>query len=380
MADKGGKLMSHHENNKNNFDLLLGNIYQAHSALQDGAVRAVNRFLTIRNWLFGYYIVEYEQNGEDRAKYGANLIDELSKALTAKGLKGFSAMSIRNCRAFYSLYPQFLQSVTTKFPALIQQSPTVKLELSENEPIQDNKLNSDFLLSQLTFTHFIELIRVADPIERLFYEIETIKNNWSVRELKRAINTSLALRTTLSINKESVIAKIRNLKPENNAEIIRNPYVMEFLGLEEKYEYSETDLEQSILNNLQKFLMELGSGFCFEARQKRITFNNRHYRIDLVFYHKILKCNVLLDLKTGEFDHADAGQMNMYLNYYRKNEMCEGDNPPIGIILCADKDDALVEYATEGMSDMFVSKYMLQLPDKKVLEDFIRNNRIEGEK
>ncbi|MDR0546301.1 MAG: DUF1016 domain-containing protein, partial [Dysgonamonadaceae bacterium] len=157
-------------------------------------------------------------------------------------------------------------------------------------------------------------------------------------------------------------------KPQTNAEVIRNPYILEFLDLEEKSEYTETDLEQAILNNLQKFLMELGMGFCFEARQKRITFNNKHYRIDLVFYHRILKCHVLIDLKLGEFDHADAGQMNLYLNYYKKNEMADDDNLPVGIILCKDKDETLVEYSTADMNEnLFVSKYLINLPDKKAL-------------
>jgi hypothetical protein len=156
-------------------------------------------------------------------------------------------------------------------------------------------------------------------------------------------------------------------------EIIRNPFVLEFLDLEEKAEYSESDLEQRIISHLQQFIMELGTGFCFEARQKRISFNNRHYRIDLVFYHRILKCHVLIDLKINNFDHADAGQMNLYLNYYKRNELSEGDNLPIGIILCVDKDDTLVEYAISGMDNhLFVSQYLVKLPDKKVLESFIR--------
>ena len=234
-------------------------------------------------------------------------------------------------------------------------------------------LPPDLLLSRLTYTHFIELFRVEDPLQRLFYEVETIKNNWSVHELKRAIGTSLAFRTTMSTNKESIIAKIKNLKPVTNAEVIRNPYILEFLDLEEKPEYSESDLEQSLLTHLQQFLIELGTGFCFEARQKRITFNNRHYRVDLVFYHRVLKCHILIDLKLGEFDHADAGQMTVYLSYFKKNEMAEGDNPPIGIILCADKDDALVEYATTGIDDqLFVSKYLVKLPKPKILENFIK--------
>lgn len=191
--------------------------------------------------------------------------------------------------------------------------------------------------------------------------------------MKRAVDTSLALRTTLSINKEAVIAKIKNLKPERNVDIIKNPYILEFLGLEEKSEYSESDLEQAILTHLQKFLVELGTGFCFEARQKRITFDNTHYRIDLVFYHRILKSHVLVDLKIGEFTHADAGQMTLYLNYFKAEEMTEGDNPPIGIILCADKNDISVKYTTANMEDqLFVSKYLLKLPDKKILENIVK--------
>lgn len=364
---------------KQNFDKLIDNVYQTHCLLQQTAQKTVNYFLAIKSWITGYYIVEYEQKGEDRAKYGEQLVNEISRKLNSRGIKGYSAMSLKNCRAFYRTYPQIRQSLIVELQksgleidkllpfSEIQIRQTLSVELQEEYPI-----SNEMLLSRISYSHFLELIRVSDPLERLFYEVETIKNNWSVRELKRAITTSLALRTSLSTNKESIIDKIKNLQPANNLDIIRSPYVLEFLGLEEKYEYSETDLEQSILNNLQKFLVELGTGFCFEARQKRITFNNKHYRIDLVFYNKILKCNVLIDLKIGEFDHADAGQMNMYLNYYRKNEMSESDNLPIGIILCADKDDALVEFAIEGMNEMFVSKYLLQLPDKKVLENFIR--------
>jgi predicted nuclease of restriction endonuclease-like (RecB) superfamily len=225
----------------------------------------------------------------------------------------------------------------------------------------------------LSYSHFIEFIRVEDTLQRLFYEVEAVKNNWNIRELRRAIDTSLAYRTAMSTNKETIIGKIKNLKPATNAEIIRNPFVMEFMDLDEKSEYSESDLEQQILNHLQEFLIELGTGFCFEARQKRITFNNKHYRIDLVFYHKILKCNVLIDLKINEYDYADAGQMNLYLNYYKDNEMSADDNPPIGIILCPEKDDMLVRYSTAGMDDqLFVSKYLVKLPEKKIFENFLK--------
>ncbi|WEK20707.1 MAG: PDDEXK nuclease domain-containing protein [Candidatus Pedobacter colombiensis] len=238
----------------------------------------------------------------------------------------------------------------------------------------ESSLSPQELLTQLNFSHFIELIRIEDTLKRHFYEVETVKNAWKVRDLARAIDTSLFERTGLSANKTAVIAKIRNNQKVGMADVIKNPYLLEFLGLEEKSEYTEHDLESAIIDHLQHFLTEMGRGFCFEARQKRITFDNAHYRIDLVFYHRILKSHILLDLKLGRYDHADAGQMNLYLNYYRKHEMSEGDNPPVGIILCADKNDALVEYTTTGLSnEVFVSKYLVQLPSKEALETFIRN-------
>lgn len=365
-----------------NFNQLIDNVYQTHCQLQLNAKKVVNINLTIRNWLVGCYIVEFEQNGEDRAKYGTNLIGELASKLRVKGLKGFSVSALKNHRTFYLLYPQISQSVISflkdgksqsttgelqkRLPLSIRRSATP--ELQEEYPIL-----SETLLSQLSFTHFIELIKFDDPLERLFYEVETIKNNWSVRELERAINTALYVRTGLSKNKEAIIRKFKNQKPVQSIDVIRDPYFLEFLGLEERSEYSESELEQAILDHLQKFLIELGTGFCFEARQKRITFDNTHYRIDLVFYHRILKSHILIDLKIGKFDHTDAGQMNVYLNYYKDTEMSDGDNPPIGIILCGSKGEALAKYATSGIDNqLFVSKYLVQLPDKKVLENFIK--------
>lgn len=359
-----------------NFDQLIDNICQTHNVLQENAKAVVNQNLTIRNWLVGCYIVEFEQNGEDRAKYGEQLINVMSKSIRAKGLKGFSPMALRTYRTFYKTYPQIQQTLSVKF-----QNSGIKSLLDRNTEIQQTAsvelkeypISPDILLSRLSFSHFVELIRKEDPLERLFYEVESIKSNWGVRELERAINTALYVRTGLSKNKEAVVGKFKNQKPAQSLDIIRDPYFLEFLGLEERSEYSESELEQAILDHLQKFLIELGTGFCFEARQKRITFDNTHYRVDLVFYHRILKCHVLIDLKIGKFDHADAGQMNVYLNYYKDNEMSEGDNPPIGLILCGDKGEALAKYATSGMDNqMFVSKYLVQLPDKKLLENFIK--------
>ena len=392
---------------KNTFEGLVSNISHVHEILQGCAAKSINQFLTLRNWMFGYYIVEYEQNGEDRAKYGDNLIANVTQKV--KHIKGLTGNQLYVCRNFYLLYAHFLRTVSVILQSYdtgddeILRTLSVKLQhadLDENMILQtvsaklpediskdnvdnalqkietensDMRLSPQLLLSRLSFSHFIELIRVEDDLQRLFYEVETIKNNWSVRELKRAIGTSLAFRTAMSTNKDAVIAKIKNLKPATNAEIIRNPFVVEFLDLNEKSEYSESDLEKQILTHLQEFLVELGTGFCFEARQKRITFDNEHYRIDLVFYHKILKCNVLIDLKIREYRYEDAGQMNLFLNYYKENEMSEGDNPPIGIILCSDKNDTLVRYSTAGMDDhLFVSKYLVKLPEKKVFENFLR--------
>lgn len=368
-----------------NFDQLIDNVYQTHCQLQLNAKKVVNINLTIRNWLVGCYIVEYEQHGEDRAKYGTKLLDELAKKLKSKGIKGLRSRELNTCRKFYTTYPQIWRTLSAKLQEIdnlfIPAININTIEISRTvSAISDNEFEIDpkVLLSRLSYSHFVELLQHDDPLERLFYEVETIKNNWSVRELERAINTALYVRTGLSKNKEAVIAKFKNQKPAQNIDVIRDPYFLEFLGLEERSEYSESELEQAILNNLQKFLIELGTGFCYEARQKRITFDNTHYRIDLVFYHRILKSHILIDLKIGKFDHTDAGQMNVYLNYYKDNEMSDGDNPPIGLILCGSKGEALAKYATSGMDNqLFVSKYLIQLPDKKVLENFIRKE-IDG--
>ena len=422
----------------NNFEDLIDNVYQTHCLLQQNVQKAINLNLTVRNWLIGCYIVEFEQNGEDRAKYGTRLLEEMAKSVKIKGIKGLNSRALRNCRLFYVSYPQIWRSVTAKFQQVvfetikpdsskslpIWRSVTAKLETTLSTPIkqilsvelqkEDNQedairgslttelkeknqipirgsltreleeeypIPAKILLSRLSFTHFVELIRKDDPLERLFYEVETIKNNWSVRELERAMDTGLYVRAGLSKNKEAIIRKFKNQKPAQNIEVFRDPVVWEFLGIEERTAYSETELEQAIINHLQQFMIELGTGFCFEARQKRITIDNTHYRIDLVFYHRILKSHVLIDLKIGKFDHADAGQMNVYLNYYKENEQSDGDNPPIGLILCGDKSETLARYATSGMDNqLFVSKYLVNLPDKKVLEEFIRRELGEFEK
>lgn len=343
--------------------------------------KQVNTALTLRNWVIGRYIIEYEQKGEDRAQYGQQLFKEVSKTLRKIGLKSFGERNLYLCKDFYVAYPEILRTLSAKLhfkdnqSIIILQTLSAKSENEEKTKVLHHT-NYDLLLNKLSFSHFIELLKIDTPLKRSFYEVEIIKNNWSVRELQRAMNSMLFERTGLSSDKQSVLDNHHcgtEMKPDD---IFRNPYVLEFLGLEQKAVYQETDLEEAITNHLQSFLLELGRGFCFEARQKRITFDNTHYRIDLVFYHRILKCHILLDLKLGEFTPADAGQMNVYLNYYKEHETQDNDNQPIGIILCAGRNETLVKYATSGLSQkVFVSKYLINLPSEEQLKEIIEKEQ-----
>lgn len=303
------------------------------------AIQAVNNELLKANWEIGKYIVEYEQHGNEKAEYGSSLLTNLSKDLKSRFGKGFSKSNIYLMRQFYLKY-QIFQSVTGK----------------------------------LTWTHYSELLGVSDDFARGFYEKQAVNDNWSVRELKRQISSSLFERLALSQDKSGVL-KLSNkgLIISEPKDIVKDPYILEFLQIPEEYRMSESKLEQKIIDNLQTFLLELGKGFSFVGRQYRITLDNDHYYVDLVFYHRILKCFVLIDLKTKHVKHQDIGQMNMYLNYFKSEENTEGDNPPIGIVLGADKNDILVEYAIGGISNnIFVSKYQLYLPDRKILEQKVK--------
>ena len=328
--------------------------------------------------------VEYEQHGQDRAEYGEKALPKLAETLRQQGVKGLSVTNLKLFRQFYTTYPAIGQAVTDQLAvagkqgkSLLRMLPATQATPQTSQAATD-QLSTDpsKLVNHLTFTHIIELLKADSALKRAFYEGQAISNNWSVRDLQRAMNSQLFERTGLSTDKAAVVRKHatgHGLTPED---IFRNPYMLEFLNLAEKPEYSESDLEQAIIDHLQAFLLEMGKGFCFEARQRRITFDNTHYRIDLVFYHRILKCHVLIDLKLGEFDHADAGQLNVYLNYFRDNEMSEGDNPPVGIILCAGKNAQLVKYATAGMAQqVFVSKYLVHLPSEAELTRFIQDEQ-----
>ncbi|HEX2532474.1 MAG TPA: PDDEXK nuclease domain-containing protein, partial [Chitinophagaceae bacterium] len=364
-----GKAMERMENIES-LDRLAGLIGQVHHLFLGQVQKQVNTALTLRNWVIGCYIVQYEQQGEDRAQYGEQLFKKLAQRLKEAGVKGFSFTNLHLFKQFYLAYPRMIQAVTEYLRGA--DHPFLKMVQSLPEQSDPTGLSPGLLLGRLSFTHFVELIKCDTPLKRSFYQTEAIKNAWSVRELQRAMNSMLFERTGLSTDKKGMLDNYQEDKSLKIDDVLRSPYVLEFLGLEGQAAFGEAELETAIINHLQQFLLEMGRGFCFEARQKRITFDNTHYRIDLVFYHRILKCHVLIDLKLGEFSHADAGQMNVYLNYFRENEMQKGDNVPIGIILCAGKNETLVRYATAGLPQkVFVSKYLINLPSEQELEEII---------
>lgn len=368
----------------NNFTDLVTSITETSHYFQQQAQKQVNVVLTLRNWLIGAYLFEYEQKGQDRAEYGEKTLPKLAEALRQHGIKGLSVTNLKLFRQFYTTYPAISQAVTDQLALAGNQDRSLSRMLSATQATPQTRqaatdqlsIDPRRLVNQLSFTHIIELLKADNPLKRAFYEVHALQNNWSVRELQRAMNSMLFERTGLSTDKPVVLQKHATGTGLTPLEVFRNPYMLEFLGLHEKSEYSESDLEQAIIDHLQTFLLEMGKGFCFEARQKRITFDNTHYRIDLVFYHRILKCHVLVDLKLGEFDHADAGQMNVYLNYYADQEMNKGDNPPVGIILCASQNAQLVKYATAGMAQpLFVSKYLINLPSEDELKQIIQDEQ-----
>lgn len=374
-----------------NFDSLIKNLQFTHATLYESAAKAVNTTMTLRNWLYGFYIVEYEQNGEDRAKYGSRLLKELSEFIR---IKGISETNLKIFRQFYLTYPSISQTLPdllkelpirqtppdelNRKPKVNDESSVINIEAIQNSSRakgieQQSGHNPARLLKTLSFSHFVELIKIEDPLKRAFYEIECVKGTWSTRELQRQVESLYFERSGLSKNKEK-FSEVLNQKAVQLSprDLINDPISIEFLGLSERALVTESDLEQALLDHLQMFLMELGFGFCFEARQKRILIDGEYYFIDLVFYHRILKCHVLVDLKIEKFKHSHAGQMNVYLNYYRNEMMLEGDNPPIGILLCTDKGKTLVDYATSGLEySVFVNKYLMALPDKEELEKYI---------
>ncbi|MBW1800420.1 MAG: DUF1016 family protein [Deltaproteobacteria bacterium] len=368
--------------NELTFDQLVDSIRHVHKQLASQAGRAINISLTLRNWVIGCYIREYEQNGADRAKYGENLFAKLSQRLKKSASVVYHPRELRRCREFYSAYPQIWGTLSPKFDlivpdairkSLISDSTAVTTPAIRGAASPNLQLPPERLVKSLSFSHFVQLISVEDSLKRVFYEIECIRGNWSVRELKRQIASLYYERSGLSKNKEKLAELVRSGAELAEPELaVRDPYIFEFLGLKPQEVMGESDLEDQLLDKLQEFLLEMGHGFCFEARQKRILIGDTHNFVDLVFYHRILKCHVLVELKIDEFSHEHIGQLNTYVSWYKRNEMTEGDNPPIGILLCTRKDHPLVEYALAGMDNqLFVSKYQLELPKKEEMQRFL---------
>ncbi|MCM8832598.1 MAG: PDDEXK nuclease domain-containing protein [Candidatus Omnitrophica bacterium] len=326
------------EHNLKDYISLVDSIGNVLESARKQVARFINNILVKTYWEIGRRIIEYEQNGKEKAEYGSELLSRLSKDLSNKYGKGFSKSNVYLMRLFFLKYQKF-QTVSGK----------------------------------LSWSHYVELLGVSDDLARSFYEKQCINENWSVRELKRQINSMLFERVALSKDKKGVLKLAKKGQIiEREEDIIKNPYILEFLGIPEQYKYTEKELEQKIIDNIQMFLLELGKGFSFVSRQYRITLNNNHFYVDLVFYHKILKCYVLIDLKVGKITHQDIGQMNMYLNYFKAEVNEKNDNPPVGIVLGAEKDNILVEYALGGITNkLFVTRYKLYLPKKEDLLKYL---------
>lgn len=374
-----------------NFESLVNHINIIQTTLQAQAAHSVNLALTSRNWLMGCYIVEFEQNGEDRAAYGEQLLKKLEKRLNIKGL---NERRFREFRRLYLVYPQLKEeilgylmsgseirhSLTAKFTTPIRRMPSAESEngirrmpSAELVDMQKWMMPADKLFNKLTYSNLSLLSAIDNPVERAFYEMETIRGCWSYKELGRQIDSLYYERSGLSKNKEALSALVQQQATQlQPADVINTPITLEFLGLNERALVTENNLEQAILDNLQKFLLEMGHGFCFEARQKRILIDEDYFFADLIFYHRILKCHVIVELKIDKFHHEYASQLNMYLNYFKAEIMQPDDNPPIGILLCTEKGDTLVRYATAGLDpNIFVQKYKVQLPSEEEIKDFI---------
>jgi len=355
---------------------------QTNRELQNQAARSVDIALVIRNWLFGWYIVEYENGGAERAElYGKTLIERLSKELKLRYIKGMSPTNLRKFREFYLSYAEIRQTLSVESFASGSDNISTK---DTNRSLSALMSQSDIaktLSTQLTglfrlgWSHYVTLLTIDNPDERRFYEIEAVQSSWSVRELRRQIEASLYERLILSRDKE----KIKELSEKgqligSSDDIIKNPYILEFLNLQDTPAYSEHELETAIIDKLEHFLLELGKGFLLEARQKRFTLDDDHFYVDLVFYNRLLHCYVLIDLKRDKLTHQDLGQMQMYVNYFDRYVKKEDEAPTIGMVLCHRKNDALVELTLPEGTNIYASKYQLYLPSKEELKKQIEES------
>lgn len=332
---------------------------------------AVNSSLTLRNWLIGRYIDEYELRGADRSEhYGDRLLSTLSSHLKGLGVVGVGRRQLYQYLTFYRAYPEIVSAATAESLIADQSAAPKKIVRS----LTAQSFRQDLgLLQRLSFTHFEQLFSLDSPEKRAFYEQQCLEGGWSVRELKRQIATLYYERTALSTNKAELARQTLEKAEQEPPEFpIRDPYIFEFLGIKAAEVMGESELEDALLDKLQEFMLELGHGFCFEARQKRLLIGDSHNFVDLVFYHRILKCHVLIELKVDKFTHEHIGQLNTYVSYYAANEMTEGDNPPVGLLLCTEKDHTVVKYALAGMSNqLFVSKYQVALPTEAEIQKLL---------
>ena len=380
------------------FDSLVDGLARLQARAREAAARSVDEILTLRNWLIGAWIVAYEQEGADRARYGEGLIDALAAAFKARGVGGLGRSNLKNYRQIALAWPtlgirqtsgesrllsDIRQTLSGESGAPVQTWQTPSAESmpalpprGELLPWQDDAWMLR-LRRELSFSHLLELSRASDPVARAFYEVQALARRWSVRELKRQRDSMLFERVGLSRDREAVLALANEGRLLDTATAnVRDPYVLEFLGLPERRAYSESDLESALVDHLQEFLLELGGDFAFLGRQYRITVGGRHHFIDLLFFHRRLRCLVAIDLKIGAFGHEDAGQMNFYLSYLRDKISLADENPPVGIVLCADKDAEEVHYATGSLDhQVFVSRYLTRLPTEEQLRAWLAEER-----
>ena len=352
------------------YQAVFGDVSRIIDSARESAVRSVNAAMTAAYWLVGHRIVEFEQSGEERAEYGAALIERLAADLTQRFGRGFSRQNVQHMRMLYLSYPpdkirQTLSGKLGRSPQLpIRQTPSGKSEPASVEVSFDDLLTA----FPLPWSAYVRLLSLRSDGAREFYETEALRGGWSVRQLDRQINSQFYERTALSKNKAAMLTSGQQQRPEDLVrpdEEIKDPFVLEFLDL--KDEYSESDLEEALIGHLETFLLELGGDFCFIGRQKRLRVGNEWYRVDLLFFHRRLRCLVVIDLKIGSFTHADAGQMNFYVNYAKQHWVQEGENPPVGLILCSEKNEALAQYSLEGLTNVMAAEYRITLPDEELL-------------
>ena len=356
---KSGKLDDPHQ-------AIFGDVTRIIDAARQSAARSVNAVMTAAYWLIGRHIVEFEQEGKKRADYGEETIEQLAAELSARYGRGYSLRNLWQMKAFYLAWP-------------IPQTPSAELEGGGNLQTlsAESSLNNVASRFPLPWSAYVRLLSVKNMRAREFYEAEALRGGWSVRQLDRQINSQFYERTALSKNKAAMLTRGRRARSEDHVlpeEEIKDPFVLEFLDL--KDEYSESDLEEALIRRLETFLLELGGDFCFMGRQRRLRIGNEWYRVDLLFFHRRLRCLVVIDLKIGRFTHADAGQMHLYLNYAREHWRHEGENPPVGLILCAQKDEAVARYALEGLTNkVLAAEYRTTLPDEELLASEIDRAR-----